>query len=166
MRYYLTKKFELGELTGNKADPSDVEREMRATRNESGDRMFSRSEWLTKTQIKGFFSRLAKLKRKGITATNVEELVDFEQDEDDEDEKESREELIAIIFNQLHTKHQVIFESYNLCELHSQKKLSVFKATMLKDICRHFELKFTSKDKKADLITVTSSFIEQCSCGQ
>ena len=168
VRHYLIKKFELGELTGNKADPSEVAREMRITRTESGNRMFSRNEWLTKTQIKGFFSRLAKLRRKGIVVSDVVEVFDCERDDDDDDEeeKESREELIEEIFSKLHTKHPVIFESYDLCELHSEGKLAVFKVTMLKDICKYFELKFTSKDKKADLITVISSFIEQCSCTQ
>ncbi len=167
VRQYLINKFELGELTGNKADPLDLACEMRTTRSESGDRMFSRNEWLTKTQIKSFFSRLAKLRRKGIVVSEVVEVMDCEQDDDDDyEEKESKEELIKEIFSRLHTKHPVIFESYNLCELHSDGKLPVFKVAMLKDICQHFELKFTSKYKKADLIAVISSMIEQCSCKQ
>lgn len=49
VRQYLITKFNLGELTGNKADPSQVPCDMRNSRNESGDRLFTREEWLTKT---------------------------------------------------------------------------------------------------------------------
>ncbi len=61
---YVIMKFDLGELTGNKVDPLQVASDMRNSRSESGDRHFTREEWLTKTQIKGFFSHLAKLRKK------------------------------------------------------------------------------------------------------
>ena len=38
---YLIKKFDLGKLTGNKADPLQVACDMRNSRNESGDRHFT-----------------------------------------------------------------------------------------------------------------------------
>ena len=75
VRQYLITKFNLGELTGKKADPSQVACDMRNSRNESGDRLFTREEWLTKTQIKGFFSRVAKLRRKGVKASNIEKAI-------------------------------------------------------------------------------------------
>jgi hypothetical protein len=48
--------------------------------------------------------------------------------------------------------------------MYKQKSLSVFKITMLKEICGHFELQFKSKDKKQTLIDKISSMIGQCTC--
>ena len=75
VRQYLTAKFELGGKSGRKADPEQVSREMRNARNEKNERRFQRKEWLSKTQIKGFFSRLAKKKRssKDGASSQVEE---------------------------------------------------------------------------------------------
>ena len=64
VRDYLTAKFLVGERTGCKADPTQVEKDMRTSRSPSNERMFNSSEWLTKSQIKGFFSRLAASRRK------------------------------------------------------------------------------------------------------
>ena len=80
IKEYLTRIFLLGEKTGRKADPEQVEKDMRNSRNTSDDRQFSRNEWLTKTQIKGFFSRLAAKQRKhhgllaGFSSDNEEDV--------------------------------------------------------------------------------------------
>ena len=55
---YLTKKFNFVEQTGNKSNPVQVSADMRTARTLDGSRLFSRGEWLTKTQVQGFFSRL------------------------------------------------------------------------------------------------------------
>ena len=51
--------------TGFKADPEQVSAEMRNSRDEQNNRCFSREEWLTASQIKSYFSRLASSRRKG-----------------------------------------------------------------------------------------------------
>ena len=55
VRRYLTTRFEMGERTGKKANPEEIERQMRNARNEGNDRLFQREEWLTKTQLIIFF---------------------------------------------------------------------------------------------------------------
>ena len=55
VRRYLTTRFEMGERTGKKANPEEIERQMRNARNERNERLFQREEWLIKTQIMGFF---------------------------------------------------------------------------------------------------------------
>ena len=62
--------------------------------------------------------------------------------------------------------HPIYHEAYDLCDMYKQKSLSVFKITMLKEICAHFELQFKSKDKKQTLIDKISSMIGQCTCFQ
>ena len=64
VRDYLTAKFDAGEKSGKKANPGDVEIEMRNSREENNARRFTREEWLTATQIKNFFSHLAATRRK------------------------------------------------------------------------------------------------------
>lgn len=169
VREYLIKKFDLGELTGNKADPLQVACDMRNSRDECGDRIFTREEWLTKTQIKGVFSRVAKLRKKGSArkSSKAEEL--FEDDivedfEDDEEENELREELINSIIDKIGATHPILYDTYNLCELQADDRISIFKVKMLKDICKHFELKISSKDKKIDLVNRICNFVQKCSC--
>ena len=63
---YLTRKFDLGEATGQKADPGQVTTDMRKACDESGQRIFSRENWLSSNQVKNFFSRLAAKKKGNI----------------------------------------------------------------------------------------------------
>ena len=44
----------MGERTGKKANPEEIEHQMRNARNERNERLFQREEWLTKTQIRFF----------------------------------------------------------------------------------------------------------------
>ena len=46
-RLYLKAKLDLGERTGEKADSQQVPLDMRNARNEDGDRLCQRSQWLT-----------------------------------------------------------------------------------------------------------------------
>ena len=55
VKQYLSLKFDVGERTGRKADLQQVAQDMRTARDQSGNRIFEREEWLTKTQIQGFF---------------------------------------------------------------------------------------------------------------
>ena len=54
-KQYLKEMFDIGERIGEKAEPNQVALDMRTARNESDERQFQREEWLTSTQIKGFF---------------------------------------------------------------------------------------------------------------
>ena len=62
VKSYLTAKFDFGEDTGRKADPTQVAADMRVARNTNGERKFQRSEWLSKSQIQGFFHGLQPAK--------------------------------------------------------------------------------------------------------
>ena len=169
---YLVKKFDYGETTGHKMDPIQVCVDMRHALDEGGVRRFTREQWLSAQQIKGFFSRLARARRKlkhnessGVAvpcATDV--FFEDVQDESDSEEIELREELIISINNELNVAHPIFYDTYNLCDLHRQKKLTIFKVIMLKEICAHFELEVKAKDKKSDLISKISCMVEKCSC--
>ena len=64
VKSYLTTKFDFGEDTGRKAEPTKVGADMRVARTTDGELKFQRSEWLSKSQIQGFFHGLQPAKGK------------------------------------------------------------------------------------------------------
>ena len=56
---YLTEKFQQGERSGRKSDPASVALSVMSAVDSQGKRMFSSEEFLTASQVAGFFSRLA-----------------------------------------------------------------------------------------------------------
>ena len=58
-RRYLTAKFNIGEISGIKADPQQVSLDMRRPKNVDETGVFQREQWLNKLQIKGFFHALS-----------------------------------------------------------------------------------------------------------
>ena len=159
---YLTARFLIGEKTGCKADPNQVEKDMRTSRNPSNERKFNCKEWLTKTQIKGFFSRLAASRRKenGLVGMSLEREEDIECLVKDSE----RRELIESITHELGLKHPITFDTYDLCEYYHRKKLSDSNVPMLKNILCHLEINFKSKDKKQILVDKPKNVIGECEC--
>ena len=51
---YLQEKFEIGQQTGRKEDPAQVADDMWRARNAKGERMFTRTGWITKLQVQSF----------------------------------------------------------------------------------------------------------------
>ena len=135
---------------------------MRTSRSPSNERMFNSSEWLTKSQIKGFFSRLAASRRKerGLVGLSLEQEEDVECLVEDSE----RQELIEQITAEIGLKHPITFDTYDLCELYHKKKLSDFNVQMLKNILFHLEVQFKSKDKKQVLVDKLSNVISECEC--
>ena len=81
-RDYLTSKFQIGEETGQKASPAQVSRMIMTSKDASGNRMFSSSEFLTVQQITSFYSRLVSKRslagHLGIQAAADDEDVEAE----------------------------------------------------------------------------------------
>ena len=77
---------------------------------------------LTKTQIKGFFSRLkAKRRRKQCSAKEVDcECKELMQ----ENEEYERKELIAEIAKEIKPQHPISYDAFNLCQYAKENKLS------------------------------------------
>ena len=162
VKEYLTGKFVIGERTGRKADPAQVEKDMRTARNPSIERQFSCTEWLTKTQIQGFFSRLAASRRReqGLLGMSVETEEDVECLVNDSE----RQELLDEIADEVGLKHPITFDVCDFCKYYHQNKLSAFNVQMLKNILSHLEVPFKSKDKKSVLISKLREVIGACNC--
>ena len=170
VRAYLQKKFEIGLGRGRKEEPSQVANDMRKARNADGTRMFGRTEWLSKLQIQGFFSRMSA-KRKQST------LKEFSTDEEDDEiddgaaeeyacqndeqlEKETSEAVVEAIG----VRHPLMYDVFNLCEMANENKLSSFKCKMLKEICKHFEIPFNTRNSKSQLLQKITEMVAECSC--
>ena len=160
VKQYLTTKFYLGERTGNKADPRKVAADMRTSRTPDGLRMFERKDWLTKSQVQGFFSRLAATRRRqGNQEVQIEDMCAEEEEQD-------RHEVLENVAAQLSPRHPTCYDSYCLCDLSREEKLDSFSVVMLKEILRYFEDPFASRDRKKNLVVNLSKFLEghECRC--
>ena len=134
---------------------------MRNAKTVDNQRMFTRDEWLTKTQIKGFFSRLASSRRKGrgTPATPLSA-----EDEEEEINEQERYEALEEVLELLGVKHPIVYDVYDLCKYYEDNLLSSFNVSMLRDICRHYDIPFKSRDLKKVLVEKVASMIKECSC--
>ncbi|KAL9970005.1 hypothetical protein ACROYT_G022307 [Oculina patagonica] len=164
VRDYLTAKFDLGEKTGQKEDAEQVAKDMRSARTVDNERMFSREDWLSKTQVQGFFSRLGSKRRKQASkgSSHCEEE-DDEDDEEDEAEQEHRQ-VVEKVMNDLGLKHPIVFDIYNICQYYHDNKLSSFNVNMLREICRHFLIPFKYRDLKKELMAKVADVVKECTC--
>ncbi|KAK3729666.1 hypothetical protein QZH41_002253 [Actinostola sp. cb2023] len=100
-----------------------------------------------KSQVQGFFSRLAAARRRKTPISH--EAVQFEDNEDvnfSEDELAHSENR-----NRLGLMHPITYDGYNICELVKLSTLAKFNVTMLKAMCKHFELTYKARDVKDTL---------------
>lgn len=131
VRIYLTANFEMGKKkTGRKADTDQVALSMHNARNQKNDRLFEREEWLTKTQITGFFSFLASRQRScRQDASSTDENFQPHNDENEDLEALIRESdrysLINNIDKNIGLKHPISFDVYDLCDYYSRAKIVI-----------------------------------------
>ena len=99
------------------------------------ERLFDRAEWLSKTQIQGFFK---KGNQKCIESEDDDDT-DREEDDDEDllgeyacdlDEHSLRETEDAVQ-GKIGLAHPIIYDVYNLCTLAREGKLPTFKVKML-----------------------------------
>ena len=116
---------------------------------------------MTKSQVQGFFSRLAASRRRQKTRLEIE----HNPKELFLEEKEAeRKQLTAHISNELRPQHPLPYDAFNLCKCARDNKLSLFNVSLLKEILRFLETQFKSRDRKKDLIEQLMSFIQECQC--
>ena len=111
-RSSLDEKFLIGLSTGIKADPSQVARDLRNARTESGKRRFSIDEFLAPQQIKSYSSRKAA-KTKQVVADEV--ATELAQ-KDHETYSSARETVIR----ECQIEHPIMCDTYDVCNLYSE----------------------------------------------
>ena len=160
---YLTAKFRLGEQTGLKLDPAAVARSMMCAKAPDGNLLFTSDDFLTAKQISGFFSRLASKK------TLKEDELLQQEDMEAAAYETNMEALLNNAERELVQRHPIVYDSYNLCELASQKKLNKFSLPVLNSICSYFGIKtedIKSKRRKKPFIERLQSVCQECECNQ
>ena len=145
----------MGERAGKKANPEEIEHQMRNARNKRNERLFQREEWLAKTQI--MFFRLASRQRtRSQDAISKEQTFDITADQNDDIDTligySDRNNLLDDIQSRIGLEHPIVYDTYDLCAYHKEGKLQALNVAMLKTILRHFEVPFGAKDRKTDLI--------------
>ena len=81
-RKYLTEQFIKGETSGRKANPEYVAKDMK-TYTEDGHKVFKADEYLKRSQIASFFSRMTASQRKATSANEVDQVEAEAEAEDD-----------------------------------------------------------------------------------
>ena len=164
-KQYLIAKFQIGEQTGQKVDPTNVSRVMRTTKDSNGERLFDSTEFLTSQQIASFFSRLASKR-------SLNDVAETQSDEDEEQNEADRESQLQVLRNQVMSDisiqqlHPIVYDAHNICDLVKNSKLSTFSIKMLQDICSSFGLdvsKITIKRKKP-YIDLLTNLVMGCKC--
>ena len=118
---------------------------MRTSRKPDGSRMFERKDWLTKSQVHGFFSRLAATRRRyGNQDVQIEDVYA-------EEEEHERHGVLESIAAQLSPRHPICYDSYCLSDVSRDEKLDSFSVAMLKEILKYFEDPFVSRDRRKNL---------------
>ena len=155
---YLDERFDLGAKSGHKADPAEVARDLRHARNENGGRRFTIDEFLTPQQVKSYFSRKAAKQRK--TQASSEET-----DRSAEDQTAycaTRDKMLS----ECQLIHPIIYDTYDLCSLHAEKKLTKFSVSFLRQICIFYDMVVEGLParKKVPYVTLIGSLVQTCSC--
>lgn len=120
--------------------------------------MFEAEEFLTETQIRGYFSRRTAKLRHG-----------YEPDSDDEaavEEETNYSTTRNLVVQDLGIQHPVTYHQYNLCEMFCNNKLSNLSIKLLQDICASMDIDTDSitTRRKAPYVALLSEAIQQCSC--
>ncbi|CAB3977712.1 Retrovirus-related Pol poly [Paramuricea clavata] len=168
---YLIAKYDLGEKTGNKCDPEKVAEDMRHAKLQNGDRRFSREDWLNKSQIKSFFSRITAARRK---QSQLGTQISIDPDDDDLDEwldevevvegANERNAIMNDVLSEIALQHPIIHDTYNLCELRQRNELKNFNVKMLKEICSELEVQYKSRDTKMIILDKLATELSKCTC--
>ena len=136
---------------------------MRKAKAENGARLFSREEWLTKSQIQGFFSRLSssrKRKTSPIPNTGGDDTDEDCLDQEDLDHMNT----VQTVVKEIGLSHPIFYDIYDLCDCARNEKLSSFTVSMLKEIFTFYDVPFKSRDTKAVLVSKVKEITSECPC--
>ena len=122
--------------------------------------MFSSEEFLTASQVTGFFSRLAA-KKAPFNDDDLEEEIECAIQE------ATIEELTNKVSPELFPGHPIMWDKYNLCEMTSGGKLSTTKLSVakLRDICAGVDIAVdVSIKRKQPYADKIEEYCQTCRC--
>ena len=159
---YMTNKFRIGETTGQKAYAASAAKSMMTARDSNENHLSESSEFLTGQKVSSFFSRLAS--RRKLSENDEMTESDIKENQNVMDE-EAFSEVRSEIFQEVALSHPICYDSYNICKLIADSKLSKFAIQMLQNTCEHFDIPITDikVKKKAPCIERLIPFSKKCS---
>ena len=157
-RNYLDEKFNISLTSGMKADPAQVARDLRLARNDNGNRRFTIDEFLTPQQIKSYFSRKAAKNRKTTKELNDDAVAA----EDASAYCTARDKIME----ECQLTHPIMYDTYNVCQLYTEKRLAKLSVALLRHICLFFNMNIESLSqyRKAPYISLINNLVQSCTC--
>ena len=125
-------------------------------------RVFTREQWLTKSQVQSFFSRLAAMRRKDQGVIGIS--LDKEGDVQCVQENSERQDLVDKVNKEIKVSHPIYYDAYDLCERYHRNTLQKFNVVLLRAIYSHFEIPVKLGDKIQIFIDKLSDVITDCQC--
>eukprot|EP00058_Branchiostoma_floridae_P015299 XP_002600787.1 hypothetical protein BRAFLDRAFT_95073 [Branchiostoma floridae] len=159
---YLDRTFHLGERTGKKSDPQTVAKAMRHARDLQGQRLFGVNDFLTTQQVSSYFSRLAGKRQKPTEDDEVEQL-------DPAVLESINSKVQNEVMNNVHVRHPVLYDTYNLCDLAIRGDLYELGMPFLKQICEHFDIdvsSITDRRRKSAFVAKLQEYLSSCPCSK
>lgn len=75
-----------------------------------------------------------------------------------------RKKTSEAVVEAIGVRHPLMYDVFNLCEMANENELSSFKCKMLKEICKHFEIPFNTRNSKSELLQKITEMVAECSC--
>ena len=135
---------------------------MHRAKHGDGSSVFDKCDYLTPSQIAGFFSRLSAKKMYSKDQPGDEE----EQERDELETEKVIEEMTSEVTKRLALQHPIMYQKYNICEIVCQSKLSKFSVSTLQKICAALDLDIASMSgkRKQPYIEIIEEVVSRCGC--
>ena len=169
VKSFLIAKFNEGLVSGQKANPTEVAKEMQEAKDSQGSPVFLPEDWKTARQISSFFSRLSALKKSSQGLAVTVTLGDEENLDDDDfrswEGHSASESLRKEVYGAVDLQHPLCFEGRNICLMAKERKLKNLKVLELKNICVNLSLTTTgNQQRKVTFINAMEQLVNSCSC--
>ena len=167
VKAFLIAKFNEGLISGQKANPRDVAKEMQEAKDSRGSPVFQIEDWKITRQISSFFSRLSTLKKSTWAVTVT---LNDEQNLNDDDFRSwegysAVESLRKDVHGAVDPQHPLWCDGHNICRMAKEEKLKNLKVLELKDICVSLSLTTSgNQQRKMTFINAIEELVNSCSC--
>ena len=82
------------------------------------------------------------------------------------EEELTHENVRTEVLNEVALRHPIVFDVFNLCDMHGSAKLRQLSLAMLLSICEHFDICVGNikERRKAPYLSLLGEFLESCDC--
>ena len=82
------------------------------------------------------------------------------------EEEIAHENVRAVVLEEVGIRHPILFDTFNLCEMHQAGKLRHLSVSMLRSIYEHFDIEVMNIKgrRKAPYLSLLGELLVACSC--